>query len=438
MELTQLAHYDNLTDLPNRVFFNDILNKAISHAKRHKKILAILSINLDSFKNINTSFGRVVGDSMLKATAKRFSNTLRAEDVLARLDGDEFIILLNDIGKPKFASVVAEKLLKACSQPLTIDSHEISVTASVGICIYPSDGESLEVLLNNVNRALDTVKRAGGNNYQFYTREMDMEAHEYVQLENALRKALSNNELVLYYQPKLLIKRGNIAGVEVLIRWSHPQLGLINPAKFIPIAEETGFIMQIGEWALHEACKMNKHWQDEGYEHVTVAVNLSPKQFYHPDIANTIAKVLNETGLNPNYLEIEITEATVMDNIEMTTNILDKIKATGVKISIDHFGTGYISISHLKKIPISAVKIDQSFIKGIPQIPNDIAITNAFIALAHNLGLEVVAEGVETVEQAQYLASQNCDMIQGYFLSHPVPEQKITLQFKKITDKVLI
>jgi diguanylate cyclase (GGDEF)-like protein len=435
--LTQLAHYDNLTGLPNRIFFNEILNKSISHAKRHKRILAILIINLDSFSTINTTLGHIVGDQVLKEMAARFSNALRGEDILARLDGDEFIILLNDIGKPKFASTVASKLLNACALPLTSNS-QLSLTASIGICVYPNDGTSLETLLQNLNTALDAAKRAGGHDYQFYTKEMDIEAREYIQLDDALRKALLNNDLVLHYQPKLHIKRGNIMGVEALIRWPHPQYGFINPSKFISLAEETGLIMPIGEWALYEACKTNKQWQDDGYEHISVGVNLSPKQFYHPDIANVISKVLNDTGLNPSYLEVEITETTVMDNMDMAASILDKIKATGVKISIDHFGTGYTSISHLKQFPVSVVKIDSSFIKGIPNIPNDVAITNAFIALAHNLGLEVVAEGVETAEQVQHLSSQNCDMVQGYFLSHPLPAKKITLQFKKLRDEVLI
>ena len=436
--LSQLAHYDNLTGLPSRIFFNEVLNKAISHAKRHKKTLAILSINLDSFGQMNATVGHPGGDQILKEISARFSQTLRADDILAKLDGGEFIVLLNDIGKPKFASSVAEKLLKACALPLTIASHPLSLTASIGICIYPNDGHSLETLLQNVNAALDTAKRTGGHHYQFYTKEIDIEAREYIKFEDALRKALTNNELALHYQPKLYIKRGNITGVEALIRWSHPQLGLISPAKFIPLAEETGLIMQIGEWTLREACKTTKQWHDEGYEHISVGVNLSPKQFFHPDIANIISNVLNDTGLNPSYLELEITETIIMDNTEMTASILNKIKATGVKISIDHFGTGYTSISHLKKFPISAIKIDSTFIKGIPNTPNDVAITNAFIALAHNLGLEVVAEGVETAEQVQYLSAQNCDMVQGYFLSHPLSAQKITSQFKKLSDEVLL
>lgn len=436
--LTRLAHYDNLTSLPNRIFFNEILNKAINHAKRRKKIFALLVIDIDAFKQINARLGPAAGDQVLKELGNRFSTTLRSEDILARLSGDEFMVLLNDIAKPKFASAVAEKLLQACAKPLKIYGRELSLKASIGICIYPSDGTSLEDLLKNADSALDKVKRNGGNAYQFYTQEMNIEAHEFIQLETALRKAIQNKELVLYYQPRLDIKKGNINGVEALIRWVHPELGTIDPAKLIMLAEETGLIMQIGEWALFEACKMNKYWQDEGYEHMSVAVNISPRQFHHPDLSKIILNALKTTHLNPKYLELEINESAIMDDIDSSISILANIKATGVLISIDHFGIGYTSISHLKKLPISILKIDRSFIKGLPHNPNDLAITNALIALAHNLGLEVIAEGVETAEQVQYLSGQNCDMIQGYFLSHPLAAQKIVAQFTKLGEEVLL
>ena len=266
---------------------------------------------------------------------------------------------------------------------------------------------------------------------------MDAEASEYIHMEKSLRNAITNNELTLYYQPKIHLKTGSITRLEALIRWVHPEIGVMNPEKFLPIAEETGLIHPIGEWALREACKMNKQWQDAGYAHMSVAVNLSPKQFYHPNIVQIIATALKETGLNPNYLELEITETAMMDDANKATTILADIKSTGVQISIDHFGAGYFSISQLKKFPLTLLKIDQSFIKGIPNNPNDSAITTAIIALAHNLGLEVVAEGVETAEQVQYLSLQNCDMVQGYFLSQPLPAEQIVLQFKKLIEGVL-
>ena len=435
--LTQLERYDSLTALPNRIYFNEILNKSISFSNRHKKALAVLRVDLDAFKKIIETLGQQTADQIIKEVCARFAKTLRSEDLLARLEGDEFIVLLNDIAKPKFASAVAEKLLSACSEKIKVGTSEINITASIGICIYPNDASSLEPLIQKVDAALAKAKNAGGNCFQFYTEEMDVEAHEYIQLENALRNALEKNEFTLYYQPKFHIKEGKINGVEALIRWIHPEHGVINPAKFLPVAEDTGLIMKMGEWALREACKANKAWQDEGYEHISVAVNLSAKQFHHPEIADLISKVLNETKLNPSYLEIELTETTVMDHAGVALNILNKIKQIGVKISLDHFGTGYTSISHLKLFPISTIKIDQNFIKGVPNNPNDSAITSAVIALAHFLGFDVVAEGVETAEQVQYLGMHNCDMVQGYYLSHPVPAQKMILQFRKIVDEVL-
>lgn len=430
--LAHLGRYDYLTSLPNRVFFNEILNKTISHVKRRNKILAILLVDLDSFKKINDKLGQAIGDEVLKKIGSRLGKTLRSEDILARLDGDEFIILLNDIGKPKFASAVAEKVLQICAQPMEISGKELKLTASIGIAIYPNDGDSLETLQQNVDVALVKAKQAGGANYQFYTQEMGIEAHEYIKHESALRKAIQNNELALYYQPKLHIKRGTIIGVEALTRWSHPELGNVDAAKLITLAEECGLIMQLGEWAIREACKTNKHWQDEGYEHITVAVNLSQKQFHHPDLPNIISKALKETDLHPGYLEFEIDESTAMENVEAAAKSFERIKATGVQLSIDHFGIGYTSIREIKQFPVSIIKIDKSFIKGVPHTPNDIAIVSAFIALAHSLGLEVVAEGVETAEQVQYLSSQNCDIVQGYFLSHPLCADKIIGQFAKV------
>lgn len=435
--LTRIIKYDNLTELPNRIFFNEMLNKSISQSKRHNKILAVLLINLNSFKKISNSLNSSQRELVIKEIGKRLTNVLRTEDILAKLDGDEFIILLNDIAKAKFASTVAEKILQVLSHPMKLDNNEFTLKANLGICIFPNDGDSLEHLLKNAENALFKAMHTGENTYQFYTHELDVEAREYIQLESALRKAIHNNELTLYYQPKFSIKRGEIVGLEALMRWEHPTLGIISPAKFIPIAEETGLIMQIGEWAIREACRTSKYWQDEGYEHLTVSLNLSTRQFHHPEIAKIIANAVKSTGMNSKYLEFEITETTVMQNIELATKILNSIKATGAQISIDHFGTGYTSISALKQFPISRIKIDQTFIKSIPNIPNDMAITSAVIAMAHSLGFEVVAEGVESAEQVQFLSSQGCDMVQGYFLGHPQSADKVVLQFKKLHDEML-
>ncbi len=435
LQLTPITNNqkDPLTALPTRTFFNEALNKSISHAKRHNQICAVLLIEIDSVKNINKALGNDVGNYVLNEISNRLAKTLRTEDLVARLDGAEFIVLLSDMNKPKFASVVAEKILQSLTPPI----KDFFLSTNIGISIYPDDGSSMEDMLKNADAALYKAKLAGKNTFQFNTNAMDVEARQFIKLETDLRKAIENNELILYYQPKLHIKKGNIAGVEALLRWAHPELGLLNPAQFIPIAEDTGLMNKIGEWALREACGTNKYWQDEGYEHFAVALNLSPKQFQRDDIAKAIETILKDTGLNPKYLELEINESTVMDNIEMAKNRLDAIKAVGVQLSIDHFGAGYTSISHLKQFPISTIKIDQNYIKGIPNNPNDSAITNAFISLAHHLGLEVVAEGVETAEQVQYLTMQQCDMVQGYFLSHPLPQQKIELQFKKLADRAL-
>lgn len=435
--LVRLAHYDSLTSLPNRVFFNEMLNKSLNHASRHNKMVAILFVDLDRFKTINDGVGHTIGDLVLKEIANRFTGVLRAGDVLARLGGDEFIILLPDVVQPKFASSVAEKLLEVCAVPIKINSYEFYMTTSIGICVFPNDGNSLEDLQKNADMAMYKAKRSGGGNYQYFTPEMNSEAHEHIKLEAALRKGIANNEFVLHYQPKLNLADGIITGVEALIRWDSPELGFISPAKFIPLAEETGLIMQIGEWALREACRANKSWQDQHYQPISVAVNLSPKQFRHQDIPKLVSVVLAETKLEAKYLELEITETAVMDNVETATNILNAIKSMGVGLAIDDFGTGYTSISYLKQFPISVIKIDQSFIKGIPDNQNDLAITTAVIALAHSLNIKVVAEGVETAEQLQFLADNNCDVVQGYYLSRPLPEIKLLSQLSKmeITEK---
>lgn len=429
--LVKLAHYDNLTSLPNRVLFNEMLNKAINHANRHHKQLAVLFIDLDRFKKVNDALGHTVGDLLLKEVASRFSSALRAEDMLARLGGDEFIILLNDINHPKFAGPVAEKLLQICAKAVHIDNHELFVTTSIGICIYPNDGTSLEDLQRNADMAMYKAKKHGGNAYRYFTHQMNIEAHEHIKLESALRKALLNNELVLHYQPQYNLSDGTLSGVEALIRWDSPTHGLIDPGRFIPLAEETGLILPIGEWALREACRANKSWQEKGFKKISVAVNISPKQFRHQDIAQLVANVLEETKLAPEYLEIEITETAVMDDITLAITKLNEINAMGVKVAIDDFGTGYTSISNLKLYPVSVLKIDQHFIQGIPNNYNDTAIIVAMIALAHTLHIKVIAEGVETAEQLQYLADNDCDLVQGYYLSRPLPESKLIVQFSE-------
>lgn len=426
--LTHLAHYDSLTALPNRFFFNEMLNKTLHHSIRHEQILAILLIDLDHFKKINDALGYEKGNAILKQIAERLTSVIRSGDIIARLGGDEFIVLLNNLKHPKYASTIAEKLLQICAKPLKMENQEFAITASIGICTYPEDGVSLEDLQKNADIALHKAKHSGGGSYHYFTKKMTIEANKHIQMDNDLRRAISNNEFVLHYQPKLNLANGSITGVEALIRWVNPDVGIVNPSNFIPHAEEYGLILSIGEWILREACRANKSWLNQGLPPITVAVNLSPKQFKQHNIVRIIENILAETDLDPEYLEIEITEMTVMDDIKATANKLNEMKQLGVKICIDDFGTGYTSINYLKQFPIDVLKVDQNFIKGIPTDQNDLAITSAIIALGHNLGMQVVAEGVETVEQLNFLAEHNCDLVQGYYFSRPLPEQKMILQ----------
>ncbi|MDR3492309.1 MAG: EAL domain-containing protein [Gammaproteobacteria bacterium] len=430
--LVHVAHHDKLTNLPNRNYFNETINKILGQSERSGQVLAILFIDLDRFKKINDAFGHTIGDLVLQEVAKRFTSVLRKNDFISRLGGDEFIILLNEIKRAKFASPVAEKILQVCKQPIKIGVHKFFISASIGISIYPNDGSTLEDLQRHADMAMYKAKKNGGDAFHYFTREMNTEAHEYIRLETALRRAITNKEFVFHFQPQFDLKTGKIVGVEALIRWNDPEIGLVSPDKFIPLAEETGLILIIGEWTLEEACKINKSWQDQGYEPITIAVNISAKQFQHQDLTEIISRVLTETKLEAKYLEIEITETSVMENIDVTIKKLNEIKSMGVNISIDDFGIGYTSISYLKKFPISLIKIDQSFMRGIPDNANDSAIISAIIALGHNLEIKVLAEGVETKAQHEYLINRNCDLVQGYLLSRPQPENEVVLQFKKI------
>lgn len=424
-DVSNFGHYDRLTALPNRILFNEILNKAIRDAKRHHKLLAVLFINLDNFKTINEKIGFKYGNIIIKKIAFRFTNSLRVSDVLARLSGDEFVILLNDINHAKFAGSIAKKLLQVCATPIKIKSNTLTITASIGICVFPIEGISLEDIERKTDIAMLNAKTTGGNNYQFYTQIMNKISQEHTQLESIVRIALQDKKLMLYYQPQIHLSSGIVTRVEALIRLEHPKLGVINPSDFIPLAEEIGLITQIGDWALYEACRVCKMWHDKGYKNIIVAVNISAKHFYQFNILKTVAKALNDNNLEARFLEIEITETAIMKNVEAAINTIKNLASMGIHISIDDFGTGYASINYLKQFPVSILKIDQSFIKNIPGNKQDQAITSAIITLSHQLGLEVVAEGVETAEQMQFLTDHHCDFVQGYFFSRPLPENKI-------------
>jgi diguanylate cyclase (GGDEF)-like protein len=431
-----LSHYDSLTSLPNRVFFNEIFNKAMTHSRVNNKTLSIIILDLDKFKTINSTYGREMGDAVLKEIAGRIGALLRPGDLLARLEGDEFIIMLNDIAHPKFASLISEKLLNATMEVVKVNGHDLFLTASIGISVFPNAADSLEDMVKNAEIALYKAKHAGGGVFQYFTQEMSHEKYENIQLETALRKAITNNEFVLFYQPILNLKNGTICGVEALIRWMHPTLGMIDPINFIPFAERTGLIIKIGEWVLRTACETNKRWQNEGYEPLPVSVNFSPSQFKLQDASQLVTTILNETGLDPHCLEIEITESAFLDDDKETVSRINDIHEMGVNIAIDDFGTGKFSLVYIKNLHINTIKIDKSLIKGLPTHQNEEMLVNAIIAMAHNLNVKVVAKGVETAEQIQYLFEHQCDMIQGYYISSPLPENRVVFLFSKKKDEI--
>lgn len=425
------AYYDTLTNLPNRILLHDRLTFIINHAKRNKQNMAILLLDLNRFKLINDTLGFSAGDSLLQTIANRLKSCLRDVDGVFRLGDDEFAIILEEIAQPQDAARVAKRLLAVCSLPFQFSDHELYVTVSIGISVFPTDGEDLDALLKNAEAAMNRAKELGINNYQHYMPTMNAKAFEQLTLEHNLRKALKKEEFLVYYQPQIDLKTHKIIGAEALVRWQHPELGMISPAQFIPIAEETGIILPLGEWVLKSACEQTKKWHDQiGYRFV-ISVNLSSRQFQQQDLVSTISKVLMETEFSAEYLELEITESLGMKNPELTLKTLHELKAMGIHIAIDDFGTGYSSLSYLKKFPIDTLKIDRSFVSDIQADPNDAAIVVAIIALAHSLKLKVIAEGVELGEQAEYLLNQGCESVQGYLFSPPVP----SINFEKFLFK---
>jgi diguanylate cyclase (GGDEF)-like protein/PAS domain S-box-containing protein len=420
-QIRELAYHDTLTGLPNRLLFNDRLAMAMAQAQRQQRKVAVLFIDLDRFKIINDSLGHSFGDRLLQSVSQRIQLTIREGDTLARLGGDEFTLLLPALAEAVDAAKVADKVLEVLRLPFELDGRELFVTASMGVSIYPDDGADVEELVKNSDTAMYRAKEQGRDNYQLYTPAMNARALERLHLENGLRKAMAQNELVVYYQPLVDLRSGRIEGVEALVRWQHPELGLVAPSEFIPIAEATGLIVPIGPWVLRTACAQVHAWHEAGHPNLCVSVNLSARQFQHPSLPEEIRAVLKETGLDARCLDLEITETSAMQNAELTTSILNEIKALGVRISIDDFGIGYSSLSYLKRLPINTLKIDQSFVRDITSDPDDAAIARAVIAMAHSLKLTVVAEGVETAEQLAFLSAHRCDKMQGYYFSEPLP-----------------
>lgn len=428
-----LAYHDALTILPNRHLLHDRLQQALAQSKRSGKLAALLFLDLDGFKRINDTLGHGIGDLLLKSVAKRLKTTVRQVDTVARLGGDEFTIVLLEINHAQDAKDVAQKILKVISQPYKIEEHELFVTASVGISIYPDDGSDIESLIRKADIAMYRAKGQGKNNYQVYNLSMDAKFFERLTLENSLRKAVENEELVAYYQPQVDLRTGEITGVEALVRWQHQKFGLVPPDKFIPLAEETGVILEIDEWMMKTACRQIKNWEREGIANIRVAVNLSTRQFRQKNLTEKVAQILNDSAVQPKNLCLEITENEVMHNIETTVEILQALKKMGVLLSLDDFGTGYSSLSYLKRFPIDILKIDRTFVNGIPSDRDDTAISTAIVVLAHSMELKVIAEGVEKSEQIAFLQSLQCDEIQGFYFSRPLNAETVTdlLKVKK-------
>jgi diguanylate cyclase (GGDEF)-like protein/PAS domain S-box-containing protein len=429
-KLDHLAHHDPLTALPNRLLFNDRLQHALQRSSREGEQLALLFIDLDRFKNVNDTLGHHIGDELLKQVAKALQDRLREGDTLARLGGDEFIVLLENIENQYGASQVAEKLVQMFEQPFMVAGHELFVTCSVGISLFPDDATDLNMLIRNADVAMYQAKARGRNGFSFYAPFMMGEGVERLRLETYLRRSIEKEEIFLNYQPQVEIDTGRLVGVEALVRWNHPELGLIPPIRFIPLAEDTGFINQLGKWVLHEACRQMVRWQEAGLHVPKIAVNLSAKQFERGSIVNMVADILRDTGLEPQRLQLEVTESVIMNTGDAMVFIND-LHSIGVALAIDDFGTGYSSLAYLKQLPVQTLKIDRSFIKDISTDVNDEAIAIAIIQLGKSMNLSVIAEGVETEEQAAFLLRHGCNLAQGYFYSRPLLADDILSRWQK-------
>lgn len=419
-----LAYHDNLTDLPNRAFFTRLLAQGMQQARRYDRQLALLFLDLDRFKTINDSLGHDVGDTLLKEVGRRLRKSVRESDIVARLGGDEFVILLPETTAESQIAPVADNILAAVGKPFTLDGQELRITVSIGISLFPGDGEDEQELMKNADVAMYCAKELGKNNYQFYSEELNANSRERLALESNLRSALERGEFHLFYQAKRNIVSGDLTGMEALLRWQHPTHGLIAPTQFIPLAEETGLIVPIGRWALNTACRQHVAWQKQGLGPLTMAVKLSARQFFNEGLIEDVESALSASGLNPQLLELEITESMVMRDLERTIQILAELKKTGIRIAIDDFGNGYASLSRLKQFPLDTIKIDSSFISDVVHNTTDKGLTNAIIALGRSLGLTVVAEGVETEDQANFLRANSCDEFQGFHINHPMPAEE--------------
>jgi diguanylate cyclase (GGDEF)-like protein/PAS domain S-box-containing protein len=446
--IRHLAYYDELTALPNRRFMHETIRQMIKMATRGDRSVAILLLDIDLFKRINDTLGHSAGDVLLQEVATRIAGCVRDSDcvsrddgegideIIARFGGDEFIVALPEVGRSEEAAIVAQRILDSLAKPIRAEGHEVCVTASIGIALFPEDGEDVGTLLKNADTAMYQAKNRGRNTYQFYTREMNARAMERLSLEGMLRKAVDLGQLRLHYQPQVEMATRRIVGVEALVRWQHPEMGLVVPGRFIPLAVESGLIVSIGEWVLREACTQSKQWQEAGLAPLRMAVNLSSRQFRHEGLIESVAHVLAESRLDPALLELEITESDLMADVEQAVGALHSLKEMGLALAIDDFGTGYSSLAYLKRFPVDTLKIDRAFVRNLPDDPEDAAIAMAITALGRALDLDILAEGVESEEQVTYLREVGCVFGQGYLFSCPLPAPEITALLEAMVHPV--
>jgi diguanylate cyclase (GGDEF)-like protein/PAS domain S-box-containing protein len=431
LQMVHSAEHDFLTGLPNRKRLNDRVGQAIAMAPRHKKKVALLFLDLDGFKHINDSLGHPIGDKLLQSISKRLQGCVRGSDTVSRQGGDEFVVLLSEVAHAEDAAITARRMLQAVAQPHSIDQHELHVTASIGVSISPDDGHDAETLIKNADTAMYQAKENGRHSYQFFEPAMNVRAVERQSLEESLRRALERREFALHYQPKVDLRSGRITGAEALIRWTHSVRGLVPPVQFIPVAEECGLILPIGRWVLREACRQAKAWIDEGRPLSTIAVNVSAMEFQDRGFLEGVFGVLEETGLDPKCLELELTESVLMKHADYTASVLEALRARGVQVAVDDFGTGYSSLSYLRKFSIDSLKIDQSFVRHIHETPGENSLVTAIINIGRSLNLRVVAEGVENEDELAFLQANECDEAQGYYFSRPVA----AMQFAALLDR---
>jgi diguanylate cyclase (GGDEF)-like protein/PAS domain S-box-containing protein len=424
LQIAHSAEHDFLTGLPNRMVLNDRVSQAIIFAPRRLKTIAVLFLDLDGFKHINDSLGHPAGDKLLQSIALRLVSCVRGSDTVSRQGGDEFVVLLSEMEQPEDAAITARRMLQAVAEAHSVDQHDLHITTSIGVSVYPDDGLDAETLIKNADTAMYQAKENGRQSYQFFKPAMNVRAVERQSLEESLRRALERQEFAVHYQPKVNLRTGEITGAEALLRWTHPTRGQISPAKFIPVAEDCGLILPIGKWVLREACRQARAWVDVGLPLANMAVNISAMEFRNENFLQDVFAVLKETGLDPRYLELELTESVLMKHAEATQSILKALRAKGVQLAVDDFGTGYSSLSYLRKFSIDALKIDQSFVRQIATTPQETTIVAAVISMGRSLKLRVVAEGVQTQQELAFLQAHQCDEAQGYFFSRPVPPQQ--------------